>query len=117
MCGAGTAQQRQQWQLSGSELVGVRRNRAIEGSESRGAAATNERAASTGDTSEGSAPKVEREAERLQNVVQLTALDQSGGRAMGWRKEEGQAEANRVRTVKQLKKKLKVQPGDSGSWR
>ena len=36
---------------------------------------------------------------------------------MGWRKEEGQAEANRVRTVKQLKKKLKIQPGGKGSWR
>ena len=62
-------------------------------------------------------PKVEREAQRLQNMAQLTALDQSGGRAMGWRKEEGQAVANRVRTVKQLEKKLKIQPGGSGSWR
>ena len=70
-------------------------------------------------------PKVERETERLQNMAQLTALplDQNGGRAMAHRvaqggvKEEDQAEANRVRTVKQLKKELKIQPGDSGSWR
>ena len=62
-------------------------------------------------------PKVEREAERLQNMAQLAALGQDSGRATGWRKEEEQAEACRVRAIKQLKRKLKIQPGDGGSWR
>ena len=62
-------------------------------------------------------PTVGRETARLQNMTRLAALGQDSGRATGWRKEEEQAEACRVRAIKQLKRKLKLQPGDGDSWR
>ena len=36
-------------------------------------------------------------------------LEQSGGRTCGWRREEEQAEAHRVREIGQLGRKLKIQ--------
>ena len=64
-------------------------------------------------------PKVEKEAQRLQGVARLTMLEQSSGRTCGWRREEEQAEAHRVREIGQLRRKLKTQAegGARGSWR
>ena len=64
-------------------------------------------------------PKVAMEAQKLQNLAQLAMLERGGGRTIGWRKEEEQAEAHRVRTTKQLKRKLKIQPeaGNGSGWR
>ena len=68
----------------------------------------------------GMHPKVAREAERLQHEAQLAALEQSGGGA-GSSRQDQYAESRKVpvRTIKQLKRKLKVRPEveDSGSWR
>ena len=55
-------------------------------------------------------PKVEEDAQRLQGVTRLTMLEQSGGRTCGWRREEQQAEAHRVREIGQPTRKLKIQP-------